>query len=87
VIEAVGGSIVFGPRDVAHAFHVDSQEARLLLFFGPAGVEGFFRDAGKPAGFLGLPPADEEFLDRDALKAIGERYNQEFVGPPLPSKA
>lgn len=87
VMEAVAGSIVYGPRDVAHAFHVDSAEARLLLFFGPAGVEGFFRDAGKPAAFLGLPPADEEFLDREALKAIGARYNQEFVGPPLPPKA
>ena len=87
VMEAVAGSIVYGPRDVAHAFHVDSAEARLLLFFGPAGVEGFFRDAGKPAGFLGLPPADEQFLDRDALKAIGAQYHQEFVGPPLPPKA
>ena len=35
VIEAVAGSVVYGPRDVAHAFHVDSAEARLLLFFGP----------------------------------------------------
>src|SRR6058998_2149403 len=56
VIEAVAGSIVYGPRDVAHAFHVDSAEARLLLIFGPAGVEGFFREGGKPAGSLGLPP-------------------------------
>src|SRR5438034_5402753 len=29
VIEAVAGSVVYGPRDVAHAFHVDSAEARL----------------------------------------------------------
>jgi len=86
VNEAVAGSLVYGPRDIAHAFHVDSAEARLLLFFGPAGVEGFFRDAGKPAGFLGLPPAAEEFLDREALKEIGSRYHQEFVGPPLPPK-
>ncbi len=86
VIEAVSGSVVYGPRDVAHAFRVDSTEARLLLFFGPAGVEGFFRDGGKPAGFVGLPPADEQFLDKDVLKEIGARYNQEFVGPPLPPK-
>jgi hypothetical protein len=56
VIEAVAGSLVYGPRDVAHAFHVDSAEARLLLIFGPAGVEGFFREGGKPARSLGLPP-------------------------------
>ena len=86
VIEAVPGSVVFGPRDVAHAFHVDSAEARLLLFFGPAGVEGFFREGGKPARSLGLPPADEQFLDKQTLKEIAGRYDQEFVGPPLPPK-
>lgn len=86
VIEAVAGSMVFGPRDVAHGFHVDSDEARMLLFFGPAGVEGFFRDAGKPAMSLALPPADEQFLDRDALVKIMNGYGQEVVGPPLPPK-
>jgi quercetin dioxygenase-like cupin family protein len=87
VIEAVAGSVVYGPRDVAHAFRVDSAEARLLLVFGPAGVEGFFREAGKPARSRGLPPADEVFLDKEALKEIGSRYDQEFVGPPLPPKS
>ena len=86
VIEAVAGSVIYGPRDVAHAFHVDSAEARRLLIFGPAGVVGFFREGGKPAGTLGLPPADEQFLDKQALKEIAGRYNQEFVGPPLPPK-
>jgi hypothetical protein len=85
-MEAVAGSLVYGPRDVPHAFRVDSTEARLLLFFGPAGVEGFFREGGKPARSLGLPPAGEQFLDKEALKAIGSRFNQEFVGPPLPPK-
>jgi hypothetical protein len=35
---------------------------------------------------MGLPPADEQFLDREALKEIGNRYGQEFVGPPLPPR-
>ena len=86
VIEAVAGSVVYGPRNVAHAFHVDSAEARLLLFFGPAGVEGFFREGGKPALSLGLPPADEQFLDKQALMEIAGRYDQEFIGPPLPPR-
>jgi quercetin dioxygenase-like cupin family protein len=86
VMEAVAGSLVYGPRDVPHGFHVDSAEARLLLFFGPAGVEGFFREGGKPAGSLGLPPPDEQFLDKQALMEIAGRYDQEFVGPPLPPK-
>jgi quercetin dioxygenase-like cupin family protein len=87
LLEAVAGSVVYGPRDVAHAFHVDSAEAHLLLFFGPAGVEGFFREGGKPARSRGLPPADEQFLDKQALMEIASRYDQEFVGPPLPPKA
>jgi quercetin dioxygenase-like cupin family protein len=86
VIEAVAGSVLYGPRDVAHAFHVDSPEARLFLFFGPAGIEGFFREGGKPAGSLALPPADEQFLDRDQLKEIAAHYDQEFIGPPMPPK-
>ena len=86
VIEAVTGSLVYGPRDVPHGFHVDSAEARLLLFFGPAGVEGFFREGGKPARSLELPPTDEQFFDRQALKEIASRYDQEFVGPPLSPK-
>ena len=86
VVEAVAGSLAYGPRGVPHSFHVDSDQARLLLFFGPAGVEGFFRDGGKPARSLGLPPSGEQFLDKDALKEIGARYGQEFVGPPLPPK-
>jgi hypothetical protein len=86
VIEAVAGSLVYGPCNVPHAFHVDSTEARLLLFFGPAGVEGFFREGGKPARSLGLPPAGEQFLDRETLKEIASRHDQEFVGPPLPPK-
>src|SRR5437870_1983026 len=86
VMETVAGSVVYGPRGVAHGFRVDSAQARLLLFFGPAGVEGFFRDGGKPAGSLGLPPADEQFPDRQTLMEIASRYEQEFVGPPLGPK-
>ena len=86
VVEAVAGSIVYGPRDVAHAFTVDSAEARILLLFGPAGVEGFFREGGKPAAIRELPPPGERFLDRETLKEIAARYDQHFVGPPLPPK-
>ena len=87
VIEATGGSLVYGPRGVGHSFHVDSQEARLLLLFGPAGVEGFFRDGSKPAPYVGLPPEDEVFPDREALMKVASRYGQEMVGPPLPPKS
>jgi quercetin dioxygenase-like cupin family protein len=86
VMEANAGSLIYGPRNIPHAFRVDSEEARLLLFFGPSGVEGFFREGGKPARSHGLPPPDEQFLDKQALAELGGRYDQEFIGPPLPPK-
>jgi len=37
VIEAIAGSLIYGPRNIPHAFRVDSAEARLLLFFRAGG--------------------------------------------------
>lgn len=86
VIEGVAGSFLYTPRDVGHSFHVDSDDARLLLFFGPAGVEGFFREVATPARAFSLPPADEPVPDRETLVAIMGRYDQTVLGPPLPPK-
>lgn len=86
IIEGVGGSLIYSPRDTSHGFHVDSDAARLLLFFGPAGVEGFFRDVATPARSLDLPPADEPVPDREALIEMMRRHGQDVVGPPLPPK-
>ncbi len=89
VIEAREGSLVYGPRDIQHAFRVDSPEARMLLIFGPAGnIESFFREGAKPARSLELPPADETFADLATLRELGAKYGQRHVGPPpLPDKS
>ena len=84
VHEGTTGSIVYGPRTIPHAFHVDSTEARVLLIFGPAGTEDLFREAGKPALSLSLPPAEEQFADRETLIKIANAKGQDIVGPPLP---
>ena len=86
VVEGVAGSFLYTPRGIGHSFHVDSDDARVLLFFGPAGVEGFFREVATPAGTLTLPPADEPVPDREALIEIMTRHNQTVLGPPLPPK-
>ncbi len=83
MIEAVAGSLVYGPRGMPHAFRVDSVEARLLLFFRPAGVEGFFREAGKVARSLGLPPADEQFLDREGLMEVAMTFGHAPGAPAI----
>ena len=87
VIEGGRGSLVYGPRKVGHSFRVDSPQARLLLLLGPAGVEGFFREGGKPARSRGVPPAGEQFPDPTVLGEIGSRYGQDIIGPPLPPKS
>jgi len=85
LITGTTGSFVYGPREIPHSFHVDSAEARILLVFGPAGTEGLFREGGKPAPSVTLPPADEQFIDREVLMKIGSAHGQDVVGPPLPS--
>jgi quercetin dioxygenase-like cupin family protein len=87
VVEGTAGSFVYGPQGVGHSFRIDSPEARLLLVFGPGvGTENLFREGGKPARTVGLPPAGEKFMDIPALMEIAQRRGQDFVGPPLPPK-
>ncbi len=86
VVEGVAGSLAYTPRGISHSFHVDSQEARLLLFFGPAGVEEFFREVGTPARSFGPPPPNEPVPDRATIVEIMRRHGQAVVGPPLPPK-
>ena len=40
-IQARPGSFVFGPRDVPHAYTVESGPAKLLFLLSPPGFEGF----------------------------------------------
>src|SRR3989441_11867387 len=48
VTEAGTGSLIYGPRDVPHAFPVDSSAGRLPLVFGPARIAGFFPEGARP---------------------------------------
>ena len=86
VVEASAGSLVYGPREIGHSFTVDT-EARLLLLFAPAGTEMFFREAGKPARWLGQPPADEPLIDRETLIKLAAGHGQDIIGPPLGPKS
>jgi hypothetical protein len=49
-------SFVNGPRGVAHGFTMHSDTGRVMLFFGPAGVEEFFREAS--AYVATVPPGE-----------------------------
>ena len=83
-IEAHPGSSLFGPKDVPHAFTVDSGPARLLFVFSPAGLEGLIREMGEPARSLKVPPQPEEPPDEaemERMAAIADRYGAEILGP------
>jgi mannose-6-phosphate isomerase-like protein (cupin superfamily) len=67
IVEDAAGSLLYTPLSIGHSFHVDSVEARILLLFGPAGVEGFFRDVATSARALSHPLEDERVLDPDKL--------------------
>jgi len=83
VTDAGPGSFVYGPRRVPHAFTMNSDDARVLLLFGPAGVEGFFREA---AAYAATVPAGEQ-PDPAVLGEIGARHGQQNVGPPMPPRS
>jgi mannose-6-phosphate isomerase-like protein (cupin superfamily) len=79
---APAGTFAFLPRGVAHTWRVvGAVPARFLTFVAPGGLEGFFRDGGRPAEGPGLPPSAE--IDVAHLANIGLRHNTEVVGPPL----
>jgi mannose-6-phosphate isomerase-like protein (cupin superfamily) len=84
-IKASPGSFLFGPKDVPHAFSVDSGPARLLFLLSPAGFEGLIREMGEPARSLDIPPPQEEPPDEaemERLMAIATKYGGEMLGPP-----
>jgi mannose-6-phosphate isomerase-like protein (cupin superfamily) len=70
-----GGTLVV-PGTVPHAFaNLAAAPARVMLAIMPAGFESYF-DQIAPLFASGAP-------DRDAMRALAERYGVENVGPPL----
>jgi len=84
-IKARPGSFLFGPKDVPHAFTVDSGPARLLFVLSPAGFEDLVRDMGEPARSLTVPPQPEappSEAEMQQMAAIGAQHGVEILGPP-----
>jgi quercetin dioxygenase-like cupin family protein len=77
------GTVAVIPRGVPHAFVVESETARLLVLFTPAGrtSEAFFRAAGEPAETPTLPPAGHG-PDLERLQEAARRTGLKVLGPP-----
>ena len=82
------GAFLWAPREVPHAFCVESAQARLLVVSTPAGFERFFFDTGEPAAVLMAPPPAAEPPDLDTLLAALAEHGVAVVGPPpAPTRA
>jgi len=82
VITAGTGSFVWAPRDLAHAFCVESDEARFLAFSTGGRMDHFFFATGEPAPSTTLPPPPDGPPDVEALVRTLSEYGVEMVGPP-----
>jgi mannose-6-phosphate isomerase-like protein (cupin superfamily) len=79
---ATAGSFAYAPRGIPHAFTVDVEPTRVLVFASPAGFEHFALELGTQAEGED-PPTDLAVPTPDVLGAIGARYGIEVVGPPI----
>jgi quercetin dioxygenase-like cupin family protein len=82
VVRAGVGDFLWAPRDVSHAFCVESTQARLLVVSTPGGFERFFFDTGEPAAALTAPPPAAAPPDLEALVAALAEHGVAVVGPP-----
>ncbi len=79
-IPASAGSFVHIPKGyVPHAFQVDSETARFLVFTRPP-HEHFIRAAAEPAPSRTLPPPEPPNMEKVGAAAV--QYGIEILGPP-----
>src|SRR5687767_3268239 len=79
-IHALGaGGFAYVPRGTVHNFrNTADRPSRILVGFTPGGMEGFFRESGRPALDDGpAPPVDEDEIARTMEAA--KRYGVESV--------
>ncbi len=80
-IEIDPGEAAFAPRDVPHAYRIESETARWLAIAAPAGFDAFVREVGEPATEETFPSEGREH-DAGRIAEIGARYGIELLGPP-----
>jgi len=73
------GGFAFVPRGTVHNFrNTADAPSRILVGFTPGGIEGFFRESGRPATDDGpAPPVDQDEIDR--TMAAAQKYGLEAV--------
>ena len=77
-IKATAGSFVSIPRGTKHAFQIDSETARLLNTYVPAGFEYTIMATTVPAQTRTLPPASLPFPDQEQANHAMEQVIQKY---------
>jgi mannose-6-phosphate isomerase-like protein (cupin superfamily) len=78
-VHALGpGGFAYAPRGTVHNFRNTAEiPSRILAGFTPGGMEGFFRESGRPATDDGPAPVDEDEIAR--TMAAAPKYGVEAV--------
>ena len=77
------GSYVSVPPGTAHSFRVDTETARILNSYTPAGFERLIIETSQPAGTRTLPPKDlAPAADRETMKRISEEVGMGWLDTP-----
>lgn len=82
VLVATAGSFAYAPMGIPHAFTVDVEPTRVLVFAAPAGFEHFAVELGTAASGEEAP-VDLPMPSPEVIGAVGERYGIEVIGPPV----
>ena len=84
IFQVIAGDFFHIPRETVHSFRNGLALSRLLATFSPAGIEGFFREIGKPVEdrLESPPPVTEETIAR-LLAAEAAGWKQHHDTLPL----
>ena len=73
------GGVAFMPRDVPHAYVIDSRTADVVFLTTPGGLEGFFRHVGHD---LATPQREDWSLTPEVLEPAFREHGGAILGPP-----
>jgi quercetin dioxygenase-like cupin family protein len=86
--ELTGGSFLYLPLGVPHAFRVrGTSPARFVSLTAPGGLMGLYDEVGVPAAAMHVPQDGEGLSMAEEIgrwNEVGPRYGLEVVGPPIP---
>ena len=79
-IHAGAGAVVFGPRDVPHAYTAGDGGCRMLFIMTPGGFEGLVRGMSLPAEDGTMPAPSGEEPDWERVASVAKDHGCELLG-------